>query len=235
MLDALTLLMLPLLQVAAPAAGEPTRIAGDSIRLGNGIVRSWVEVDDVGAPTAIGVTLPDEAIESAPPDGAMLSLAFPAVDGLPFRHVLFDWCTGCTKARPSCTAAPSIRRSSTARSARGPYSWSRCSRAASSGRDRISRRPYPSPARSRKVAITSCATSSAASRASTPAASAWRSSAGEMRRERRTPHALRPVRRAAAVRRNHCATAPHHVRSIACRSRAYRGSVRSGPSSCGKK
>lgn len=70
---------------------QPARIAGDSIRLGDGIVRSWVEVDEYGAPTAIGVTLPDDVIESTPADGAMLSLAFPALRGLPFRHVLFDW------------------------------------------------------------------------------------------------------------------------------------------------
>jgi hypothetical protein len=101
MLSSLSALLLPLLQASVPAAMQSApaqgaqarhaQIAGDSIRLGDGFVRSWVELDERGAPTAIGVTLPDVVVRSAPAEGAMLSLDFPAIEGLPFLHVLFDW------------------------------------------------------------------------------------------------------------------------------------------------
>jgi hypothetical protein len=105
MLNVMTVLALMLVQVALPDAATArvqlapletgtTRIAGDSVRLGNGVVRSWVEIDATGAPVAIGVTLPDAVIASVPAEGVMLSLDFPAVRGLPFRHVLFDWVPG---------------------------------------------------------------------------------------------------------------------------------------------
>lgn len=72
-------------------APTPTRLPGDTAVLGRGVVRAWTEVDEDGAPLAIGVTLPDSVIASVPDTGAMLSLELPAVEGLPFRHVLFDW------------------------------------------------------------------------------------------------------------------------------------------------
>lgn len=74
-----------------PGASEHTRLAGDTALLGDGVVRAWAEIDDGGTPRAIGVTLPDSVIASVPDTGAMLSLELPPVDGLPFRHVLFDW------------------------------------------------------------------------------------------------------------------------------------------------
>ena len=70
------------------------RLAGDSIALGDGLVRSWVEVDGAGTPVALGVTLPDATLASLPTREVMMSLDFPAVEGLPFRHVLFDWGPG---------------------------------------------------------------------------------------------------------------------------------------------
>ncbi|MFW6040116.1 MAG: hypothetical protein ACOC9N_03470 [Gemmatimonadota bacterium] len=86
--------LLPLLQ-PVPQGGEVARIRGDSLPLGSGIVRSWVEVDADGVPVAVGVTLPDSVIASVSDErSAMLSLELPAVDGLPFRHVLFDWGPG---------------------------------------------------------------------------------------------------------------------------------------------
>lgn len=81
---------LPLLQ-AAQEGPELDRVYGDSVRLGDGMVRTWVELDGGDVPVAIGVTLPDSVIESVPDEPAMLSLDLPAVDGLPFPHVLFDW------------------------------------------------------------------------------------------------------------------------------------------------
>jgi hypothetical protein len=81
---------LPLLQ-AVQMSPHTTRIAGDSIHFAGGTIHAWVEVGGSGAPVAVGVTLPDSVVATVPPEGAMLSLDFPAVDGLPFRHVLFDW------------------------------------------------------------------------------------------------------------------------------------------------
>jgi hypothetical protein len=74
-----------------PTGADVRRLHGDSIRLGSGTVHSWVEVDAQDVPVAIGVSLPDDVIESVTSEGAMLSLDFPTVPGLPFRHVLFDW------------------------------------------------------------------------------------------------------------------------------------------------
>ncbi len=70
---------------------EVARLPGDSVVLGEGIVRSWVETDPDGRPLAVGVDLPDEAVASVPAEGVMMSLVFPEIEGLPFRHVLFDW------------------------------------------------------------------------------------------------------------------------------------------------
>jgi hypothetical protein len=74
-----------------PPASEGARLPGDSIVLGEGMVRSWVEIDPEGRPLALGVDLPDEVVASVPDGGVMMSLVFPEVEGLPFRHVLFDW------------------------------------------------------------------------------------------------------------------------------------------------
>lgn len=83
--------LLPLLQ-SGEDGNEIDRIRGDSLRLGTGFVHSWVETDGGGAPVSVGVTLPDAVVGSVSDDeGAMLSLELPVVQGLPFRHVLFDW------------------------------------------------------------------------------------------------------------------------------------------------
>jgi hypothetical protein len=59
--------------------------------VGAGVISTWVELDARGAPAALGVTLPERVVETVTDEGFMLSLDFPAVPGLPFRHVLFDW------------------------------------------------------------------------------------------------------------------------------------------------
>lgn len=91
----IALVMLPLMQAGSGQVrvdgDEITRIRGDSVPLGRGLVHSWVDVDREGAPVAVGVTLPDSVIASVSDEGAMLSLDLPAVTGLPFQHVLFDW------------------------------------------------------------------------------------------------------------------------------------------------
>jgi hypothetical protein len=58
------------------------------------VVRAWAEVDGGGIPRAVGVSLPDSVVASVPDSSVMLSLRLPAVKGLPFRHVLFDWVPG---------------------------------------------------------------------------------------------------------------------------------------------
>lgn len=89
----LAFLILPLLQ-SGQGGVEITRIAGDSLQLGSGFVHSWVEIASDGTPVAIGVILPDAVVASVSDEGAMLSLDLPTVEGLPFRHVLFDWGPG---------------------------------------------------------------------------------------------------------------------------------------------
>jgi len=88
-------LTLPLVVGLGGAIGTepdaPLRLPGDSLPLGEGFVSAWVEVEDGGAPLAVGVTLPDRVRATLPPGDVMLSLDFPEVPGLPFRHVLFDW------------------------------------------------------------------------------------------------------------------------------------------------
>jgi hypothetical protein len=82
---------------AAPLAGEQApgesarTLPGDSIRIGEAMIRTWVEVDAGGAPLALGVTLPERVFEALTDEGFLLSLDYPELDGLPFRHVLFDW------------------------------------------------------------------------------------------------------------------------------------------------
>lgn len=83
-------LAMALLQAAGPQ--QVTRVPGDSVVWGGGVIRTWVELDAAGAPVAIGVTLPDSVVAAAPSqDGVLLSLDLPSVRGMPFRHVLFDW------------------------------------------------------------------------------------------------------------------------------------------------
>jgi hypothetical protein len=75
----------------APAVPDPIVLQGDSVAVGEGMIRSWIEMDQDGTPLALGVTLPERVFEALTGEGFMLSLDFPEVDGLPFRHVLFDW------------------------------------------------------------------------------------------------------------------------------------------------
>ncbi len=64
---------------------------GDSVQVGEGVISTWVEVDADGAPLALGVTLPERVFGGLTDEGFLLSLDYPELEGLPFRHVLFDW------------------------------------------------------------------------------------------------------------------------------------------------
>lgn len=65
---------------------------GDSLSLGNGIVRTWVEIDTEDKPLRIGISLTEGVLSDLPTIVTQVSLALPGVasDSL-FNHVLFDW------------------------------------------------------------------------------------------------------------------------------------------------
>lgn len=71
---------------------------GESRKLGNGSVRSWVKLDSGCKPIAIGLTFTEEALTGLPteaPEGAYgidYPLALPAQAGAtPFKHLVVDW------------------------------------------------------------------------------------------------------------------------------------------------
>jgi hypothetical protein len=80
--------------LAASARQPPAPVEilyGDSVAIGDGVIRTWIERDEHGAPLALGVTLPELVFPALTDEGFMLSLDYPEMPGLPFRHVLFDW------------------------------------------------------------------------------------------------------------------------------------------------
>lgn len=73
-------------------APDPVRtLYGDTAVVGEGIVRTWIELGPDGTPHALGVTLPERSFEALDDESFMLSLDYPQLEGVPFRHVLFDW------------------------------------------------------------------------------------------------------------------------------------------------
>jgi hypothetical protein len=78
--------------VVIPLANAQTLTYGDSVAIGNGRARTWVEVDDQDVPLRIGVTLTEGAFSNLPPTPREHSLELPRVasDSF-FQHVLFDW------------------------------------------------------------------------------------------------------------------------------------------------
>ena len=65
---------------------------GDSVSIGQGIARTYIEIDGNSAPLEIGVVLTAGALGGLPNTSRMFSLELPQVtsDSL-FKHVLFDW------------------------------------------------------------------------------------------------------------------------------------------------
>jgi hypothetical protein len=65
---------------------------GDSVIIGQGVARTFVEVDESSAPLAMGVVLTAGVLTGLPNSSQMHSLELPRVvsDSL-FKHVLFDW------------------------------------------------------------------------------------------------------------------------------------------------
>jgi hypothetical protein len=77
--------------VLAQAPDPALTLYGDTAVVGEGVIRSWVERASGEIPYAVGVTLPERTFPALTDEGFMLSLDYPELEGLPFRHVLFDW------------------------------------------------------------------------------------------------------------------------------------------------
>lgn len=64
---------------------------GETTSLGNGMVRSWVTLDDDGNALAIGVTFTEMALSGLPIENSTeYDLALPA-SAMPFNHIGLDW------------------------------------------------------------------------------------------------------------------------------------------------
>lgn len=69
-----------------------TRVYGDSIYIGSGIAKCWVDIDAQNIPLQIGLTLRDVALSTLPNSDLSRSINLPliTVDSL-FHHVYFNW------------------------------------------------------------------------------------------------------------------------------------------------
>jgi hypothetical protein len=83
---------------ATAAQSEEKIYFGESQKLGNGSLRSWVKLDGTCKPTAIGVTFTETALTGLPaevPEGAFnishkVTLP-PQASATPFNHISVDW------------------------------------------------------------------------------------------------------------------------------------------------
>jgi hypothetical protein len=73
-------------------------VVGETKPLGKGQVRSWINLDKDGKPTAIGLTFSEEALKTLPQElppgaeGMEVSLALPAqAAATAFKHIGLDW------------------------------------------------------------------------------------------------------------------------------------------------
>jgi hypothetical protein len=84
--------------IAAPPCDtcKNTKI-GQTAVMGNGLIYSWVRLDDKKQPQAVGVTFTETALNNLPPDPmepyiwVEWALQLPKVKGLPFDHVGVNW------------------------------------------------------------------------------------------------------------------------------------------------
>jgi hypothetical protein len=83
---------------ASAKRGAEQTFIGESKKLGNGFVRSWVKLDEECKPVAVGVTFSEAALTGLPqelPDGQIgveYSLALPEqAAATPFKHVGLNW------------------------------------------------------------------------------------------------------------------------------------------------
>lgn len=74
--------------------GEAGTYVGPAEPLGNGDVRTYVELSEDGDPNVVGVAIAADALSGLPtgPAPLQLVLTFPEqIEQTPFQHVLFDW------------------------------------------------------------------------------------------------------------------------------------------------
>jgi hypothetical protein len=83
---------------SAASRGEEKLFAGESRKLGNGSIRSWVKLDASCNPTSIGVTFTESALSGLPAEpppgdfGFSHKLALPPqAAATPFNHISVDW------------------------------------------------------------------------------------------------------------------------------------------------
>ncbi len=101
----LTVMLIFVICLSSPViAGDISKskagtILGEARMMGNGVAWSWVERDDEGKPTAIGVTFSETALTGLPEDmpstglpGWEYTLALPREAGVkPYDHIVLDW------------------------------------------------------------------------------------------------------------------------------------------------
>lgn len=98
LLGALALLLFTGCDFIYPGSNADTRY-GPTVAIGEGTARTYVRLDDDGAPEAVGVVLSETALQGLPSDAGhehenMHVLRLPASAptlGLPFDHVSLDW------------------------------------------------------------------------------------------------------------------------------------------------
>lgn len=73
--------------------GALDRELGPAVAIGQGTARSFVELDGEGKPTTLGVIVTEDALEGLPDGHGHHEnvLDLPAIEGIPFRHITFDW------------------------------------------------------------------------------------------------------------------------------------------------
>lgn len=74
-------------------ATKPGVVPGATQRLGNGLVQSWLKMDEAGKPQAIGFTFSEQAMNGLPPTSESTVVALPdqAITLTPFNHLSIDW------------------------------------------------------------------------------------------------------------------------------------------------
>lgn len=65
---------------------------GPTIPIGHGVARAWVQENENGEPTAVGINVSEKALENLPLEPAQFVLMFPKNKGMNFyTHMLVDW------------------------------------------------------------------------------------------------------------------------------------------------
>lgn len=77
---------------ASTSPSDAQVFAGESIALGQGMVRVWEQTDDDGNLAAVGLTFTEATLQGLPHETKQFSMMLPQkAANSPFIHVLFDW------------------------------------------------------------------------------------------------------------------------------------------------